>query len=309
MYEKTVHFWTKADDLRQLLLNESRGRPPKNANLVLPVCDPRADDGFIIMESEEYPAMSGSNTICTTTVLLETGMVKMVEPVTNTAAGPVSITADYEAGKCKAVAIDNVPAFGFALDFEVDVPGLGKVLRDIAWSGMMFVILDIGFIGLEIDSHHVKELMQYGEAIKRAVQARIDPVHPENSGMHGVTNLTFTTPFVDEDRITGKKSLNTVVVSPGQLDRSPCGTGACARMAVLHARGLLTEGESFRHISVTGMEFMGKIRGTTKVGEFPAILPTVKSSAWIPSFQQVVLDPTDPFPKGFRVGDSSHAPG
>lgn len=312
MYEKMIHFSTKADELRQLLLNEPRGRPSKNANLILPPCDPRADAGFIIMESEEYPAMSGSNTICTTTALLETGIVKMEEPITNlvldTPAGLVSVTTDCEAGKCKAVSFDNVPAFVFALDFEVDVPGLGKVLCDIAWGGMMYAIVDIGSTRLEIDSRQGKELVEHGEAIKRAVQAKIDPVHPENPGIHGVTNFIWTMPLVDDD-IKGKKALNAVVVSPGRLDRSPCGTGTCARMAVLHARGLLAVGESFRHVSVIGTEFMGKIKGTTKVGDYPAILPTVKGNAWITSFQQVVLDPTDPFPEGFRVGDSWHVPG
>ncbi|KAH6890660.1 proline racemase [Thelonectria olida] len=310
MYDKMMHFWTKQDELRQLLLNEPRGRPHRNVNLVLPPCDPRADAGFLIMESEEYAPMSGSNTICTTTALLETGMVKMQEPTTtlnlDTAAGLVTVTADCEAGKCKAVAFDNVPAFAFALDLEVDVPGLGKVLCDIAWGGMMYAIVDVARVGLTIESRHGKKLVEYGEMIKRAVQATIDPVHPENPGIHGVTNFIFAAPL--ESDTVGKKALNTVVVSPGRLDRSPCGTGTCARMAVLHARGLLKEGEPFRHISVTGTEFQCKIRGTSKVGEYPAILPTVKGRAWVTGLQQVILDPTDPFPVGFRVGDLWHTP-
>ncbi|KAK1148138.1 hypothetical protein N8T08_010777 [Aspergillus melleus] len=308
MFDKMMHFWENADEIRQLMLNEPRGRPSKNANLVLPPCDPRADAGFIIMESEEYPPMSGSNTICTTTVLLETGMVQMQEPTTtlnlDTAAGLVCVTAECEAGKCKTVAFDNVPGFVFQLDLEVEVPGIGQVLCDIVWGGMMYAILDISQIGLTINSADGERLVQYGERIKRAVQRSIHPVHPENSGINGVTNLVFTEPLQDEP--SGKTARNATIVSPGRLDRSPCGTGTCARMAQLRARNQLAVGESFRHISPIGTEFIGTIRGTTKIGDYDAVLPTVKGSAWITSFQQVILDPSDPFPNGFRVGDSWH---
>ncbi|KAH8432806.1 proline racemase family protein [Aspergillus melleus] len=308
MFDKMMYFWENADEIRQLMLNEPRGRPSKNVNLVLPPCDPRADAGFIIMESEEYPPMSGSNTICTTTVLLETGMVQMQEPTTtlnlDTAAGLVCVTAECETGKCKTVAFDNVPAFVFQLDLEVEIPGIGNVLCDIVWGGMMYAILDISQIGLTINSADGERLVQYGERIKRAVQQSIHPVHPENSGINGVTNLVFTEPLQDEP--SGKTARNATVVSPGRLDRSPCGTGTCARMAQLHARNQLSVGEAFRHFSPIGTEFIGTIRGTTKVGDYDAVLPTVKGSAWITGFQQVILDPSDPFPNGFRVGDSWH---
>ncbi|KAJ5371413.1 proline racemase [Penicillium cataractarum] len=308
MFDKMMHFWTKADELRLLLLNEPRGRPSRNVNLILPPCDPRADAGFLIMESEEYVPMSGSNTICTTTALLETGMVKMQEPVTDltldTAAGLVPVIAECVAGKCKSVSFDNVPAFVFHLDLEVDVPGLGKILCDIAWGGMMYAIVDIAQTDLKMDPDDGQRIVEYGERIKRAVQATVHPVHPENPRTHGVTNLAFTAPL--EDSADGKKAQNTVVVSPGRLDRSPCGTGTCARMAQLYARKQLSVEEPFRHTSIIGTEFIGSIRGVTKVGEYEAVLPRVKGSAWITSFQQVVLDPTDPFPEGFRVGDSWH---
>lgn len=308
MFDKMMYFWAHADDLRQLMLNEPRGRPSKNANLVLPPCDPRADAGFIIMESDEYPAMSGPNTICTTTVLLETGMVEMQEPVTmlnlDTAAGLVPVTAECKAGKCETVAFDNVPAFVFQLDLEVDVPGVGKILCDIVWGGMMFAMVDISQTRLAIDPSDGERIVQYGERIKRAVQRTIHPVHPENPGIHGVTNLCFTGVLQSDHR--GKTAQNAVVVSPGRLDRSPCGTGTCARMAQLHVRNKLSAGEFFLHISTIGTEFVGTIRGTAKVGDYEAVLPTIKGSAWITGFQQVVLDPTDPFQRGLRVGDSWH---
>ncbi|KAJ9324404.1 hypothetical protein DTO027B5_4255 [Paecilomyces variotii] len=309
MYEKLVYFRDKADDIRQLVLNEPRGRPAMCTNLVLPPCNPKADAGFLIMESEEYPPMSGGNTICTATVLLETGMVPMKEPITemllDTAAGPVGITAECENGKCRAVAFDNVPAFVFALDYKVRVPGLGMISVDIAWGGMIYVVVDAASVGLRIDNRNGPKLIDIGERIKQVVQNAYTPVHPENPGIRGVSILEFTEPLRQEP--SGEKvAVNTVVVAPGRFDRCPCGTGSCARMAILHARGQLEVGEKFQHRSIIGSSFECHIRGTTKVGEYDAILPSVKGSAWITGHKQMFLDSTDPFPLGFRVGDQWH---
>ncbi|KAJ4268999.1 hypothetical protein NW762_003071 [Fusarium torreyae] len=308
MYDKLVHFFTKTDELRQLLLNEPRGRPQRNVNLLLPACDPQADVGLLIMESDEYAHMSGSNTICTVTALLETGMVTMREPqstvVLDTAAGLVTAVADCKNGKCTAVAFDNVPSFCFGLDLEVDVPGLGKFKYDVAWGGMWYALMDVNQTGLSIKPENTQKLVELGERIKKAVQATFTPIHPENSGIRGVTVFAFTEPLTT--RAGGKWAVNTVVVSPGRVDRSPCGTGTSARMAVLHARGQLAEGEDFVHVSITGSEFHCRIRGVAKVGDYPAVLPTVKGSAWITGLQQVMLDPTDPFPTGFRLSDQWH---
>ncbi|RAK91904.1 proline racemase [Aspergillus costaricaensis CBS 115574] len=307
MYEKLVHFRDKEDHIRQLLMQEPRGRPAMCVNLVLPPCNPKADAGFLIMETEEYPAMSGGNTIATTTVLLETGMVPMTEPITKivleTPAGLVPVTADCEGGKCKAVAFDNVPSFVFALNYKVDVPGLGTVSVDIAWGGMIYGIVDATSLGISINNQNGPKLIEYGERIKDALQkAPFVPVHPENPSIRGVSILEFTEPL-QRDTMT---AVNTVVVSPGRFDRCPCGTGSCARMAVLHARGQLAVGERFQHHSIIGSTFECHIRGTQKLRDYDAVLPTVKGSAWINSFKQMVLDPTDPWPVGFRVGDQWH---
>lgn len=308
MYEKMMYLWTHDDGLRKLVLNEPRGRASMCTNLVLPPCDPKADAGMIIMESDEYAPMSGSNTICTTTVLLETGMVPMKEPVTqvtlDTAAGLVTVSAECEAGKCKSVAFDNVPSFVFELDCPIDVPGLGVVKADIAWGGMIYALVDPATIGLEVSSANGAKVVEFGERIKRAAQAQVMPVHPENPGIRGVSNFEF---MVQPDHVGDEvHALNAVVVSPGRIDRSPCGTGTCARMAVMHARGQLKVNQTLRHRSVIGTEFQSHIRGLAKVGEYEAVLPTVKGSAWITGFKQVVLDPQDPFPEGFRIGDSWH---
>ncbi|KAJ5713705.1 uncharacterized protein N7483_010886 [Penicillium malachiteum] len=310
MFEKLVHMSTKKDHIRQLLLNEPRGRASMNTNLVLPPCDPRADAGFLIMESEEYAPMSGSNIICTTTVLLETGMIPMKEPITevalDTAAGLVPVTAECEGGKCKNVEFNNVPSFVLELDYKVQVPGLGEISVDIAYGGMMYVLVDAGSVGLQVHNQQSRQLVEIGERIKRAVEASYTPIHPENSGITGFSVLAFTEPLNSEGDC--KVSVNAVVVSPGRFDRSPCGTGTSARLAVLHARGEIKEGEIFKHRSILGTEFISRIRGTTQVGPYQAVLPTVKGRAWITSFKQVVLDSTDPFPEGFRVGDQWHMP-
>ncbi|KAF4956538.1 hypothetical protein FSARC_11540 [Fusarium sarcochroum] len=308
MYEKLVHFRDHDDGLRQLLLNEPRGKPTLHTNLVLPPCDPRADAGFLIMESEEYAHMSGSNTICTVTVLLETGMIPMKEPTTkfnlDTAAGLVGVTADCEAGKCKAVAFDNVPSFVSALNIPIEVPGIGTVSVDVAWGGMWYAIVDAASIGLKVDKRHARQLVEIGQRIKRAVQAQYTPVHPENHSIRGVTILSITEPLEQGDGY--KFAKNAVVVSPGRFDRSPCGTGTSARLAVLHAKSQIKVGEVFRHRSIIDTEFETQIRGTTKVGECDAVLPTIKGRGWITGYKQIVLDPTDPFPAGFRVGDQWH---
>ncbi|CAM1507756.1 Fc.00g046040.m01.CDS01 [Cosmosporella sp. VM-42] len=310
MYEKMMYLWKKADGLRQLLLNEPRGCAAMCHNLVLPPCNPAADAGLIIMEHEEYPPMSGANAIATATVLLETGMLPMKEPTTevklDTPAGLVTIYADCENGKCTNASFHNVPAFVFALDLDISVPGLGTVKVDIAWGGMIYVLVDASSVGLSIDTSEGRKLVEYGERIKRAVQQQTNPIHPENPDIHGVSVLEFTDPPMEEK--LGKSAVNTVVVSPGRLDRSPCGTGTCARLAVLHARGILAEDEAFYHRSIIGTEFIGRIHGTTKVGDYHAVLPAVTGSAWITSYKQVVLDPRDPFPEGFRLGDMWHMP-
>ena len=306
MYEKLCYFRDEADDTRLLLMQEPRGKSAQCMNMILAPCNPKADAAFLTLESDEYPPMSGANTICTATVLLETGMLEMKEPITKLtlefAAGLIGITAECENGKVKTVAFDNVPAFVYALDRKVNVPGLGVVSVDVAWGGMHYVLVDAASVGLAIKHKHGPELVRVGELIKAAVIESFEPVHPENNKIRGVTVLEWTEPLQTEEDGT-KTAKNTVVVSPGRFDRSPCGTGTSARMAVLHARGELKEGETFKHHSIIGTKFVCQIRGTTKVGEYSAVLPRAKGRAWLTGHRQSMLDSTDPFPQGYRVGD------
>ena len=310
MFDKMNHLRTQGDDLRQFLLNEPRGRVSQCVNLVLPSSHPDAAAGFVIMESEYYVPMSGSNTICTVTALLETGMIPMQEPVTRfnleAPAGLVAITADCADGKCRSVTFANVPAFVFALDQTIEVPGLGEITVDVAYGGMIYALVDATKLGFEIVPKEARALVELGERIKRAAARQCPAVHPENPEIHTINQTLFYGPIVDTPE--GKRSRNTVVVSPGRLDRSPCGTGTCARLAVLQARGVLGVGDKLIHDSIIGSTFIATILDAADIAGTPGIRPAITGSAWITAFHQYVLDPTDPFPTGYLLPDAWPTP-
>lgn len=306
VFEKMRHLRDEADGLRRFLLNEPRGRVSQCVNLVVPPCDPAADAGFIIMESEYYVPMSGSNTICTATVLLETGMLPMSEPVTELTleapAGLVRIAARCSAGKCESVTFTNVPSFVFALAAPVEVEGLGTVPVDVAYGGMIYALVDAAALGFSLDPSEARDLVEMGERIKRAAAVQVPAAHPENADIHTINQTLFAGP-VRRDA-AGKRARNAVVVSPGRIDRSPCGTGTCARLAVMHARGEIATGERFVHESLIGSEYLGEVVETLSVAGRPAVRPAITGSAHITAFHTYVLDPADPFPEGFLLPDS-----
>ncbi len=315
MFEKMVHLRTHHDDLRLRMLREPRGYPAANCNLILPPTRPEADAGFVIMEQVEYPPMSGTNTIGVTTVLIETGMVEVREPVTElvleTPAGLVGVVARVKDTKVQSVTFENVPAFAVHLDAPVEVPELGTVKVDVAWGGMFYVIADAEPLGLRLTPDEAGDAVRIGEMIKAATQDQLDCVHPENPEIRGVSIAQLSAPPLG----AGADRRNTVIVSTGKLDwarpstwkgvldRSPCGTGTCAKMAALHAKGQLGLNEDFRHEGILGTVFTGRLSRETKVGEYRAVVPTITGTAWITGFAQLVVDPGDPFPNGFTVGD------
>lgn len=305
MFEKMKYLETQADDLRKFLLQEPRGNVNQCINLVLPPTDPEADAGFIIMESEYYVPMSGSNTICTVTALLETGMLPMQEPVTDLTleapGGLVRVRAECKDGKCVSVKFSNVPCFVFGLDVPIDVPGIGELTIDVAYGGMIYAIVDAKSIGFDVKPHEAAKLVEVGERIKRAAAEQFPAVHPENPEIHTINQTLFAGPLERTD--DGMRSRNAVIVSPGRIDRSACGTGTSARLAVMHARGQIKPGERFVHESILGTPFIGEIAETLIVGDKPGIRPSITGSAWIAGFYQYVLDSTDPLPTGFTLGD------
>lgn len=306
MFAKARWLETQGDALRQFLLHEPRGKVTQCVNLVLPSAEPEAVAGFVIMESASYPPMSGSNTICTATALLATGMVPMTEPVTEftleAPGGLVRIQAHCEGGRCRAITLQNVPCFVFALDQPLEVAGLGTVRADIAYGGMIYALVDAAALGFALDPSEARELVEVGERIKAAAAAQCRAVHPENAEIHTVNQTLFAGPLAQGAQ--GLHARNTVVVSPGRLDRSPCGTGTSARLAVMHARGQIGVGEDFTHHSIIGSSFLGRIEATTTVGTLPAIVPSITGRAWLTAFHQYVLDPDDPFPTGYRIADT-----
>jgi proline racemase len=306
MFDKMRYLETQGDDLRQFLLNEPRGRVSQCVNLVLPSNNPEADVGFVIMESEYYVPMSGSNTICTVTALLETGMLPMKEPVTTftleAPGGLVRVTAKCTDGKCESVTFANVPGFVFTLDHPVDVPSLGRINVDVAYGGMIYAMVDAEALGYKVVPDEARELVELGERIKLAAAEQIPCVHPENPGIHTINQTLFAGPVREENGV--KTARNTVVVSPGRLDRSPCGTGTSARLAIMHARGQIAVGEKFIHESIIGSKFTGEVLEELSVAGTPGIRPSITGSAWITAFHNYVLDPSDPFPTGFLLPDA-----
>jgi proline racemase len=306
MFDKLRYLETERDDLRQRLLHEPRGAVVRTTNVVLPSNHPAAAFGYVIMESTEYPAMSGSNTICVATVLLESGMVPMVEPVTTltleSPAGLITLTCECRDGKVLSVRFVNQPAFVYELDAELQVPGLGTLTVDVAWGGMAYVLVDATAAGFTLAPGEARELCVAGQRIKRAAVEQLAAVHPEHPEYPGITQLEFTLPLRREDGVLRAK--NAVVVNPGRLDRSPCGTGTSARLAVLQARGEIEVGEGFVAESIIDTEFHGRVEQVTTVGGRAAIVPSVAGQAWITDISQVGLDPSDPFPTGFRLSDT-----
>ncbi|MCB6184678.1 proline racemase family protein [Leeia sp. TBRC 13508] len=305
IFEKMQYLQQHQDDLRKFLLQEPRGSVTQCVNLVLPPCHPEADAGFVIMESEFYVPMSGSNTICTVTALLETGMLPMTEPVTELTleapGGLVRVTAECKDGKCINVKFANVPCFVFGLDKQVEVPGLGTLTVDVAYGGMIYVLADAKALGFSITPDEAADLVDIGERIKAAAAEQLPAVHPENPEIHTINQTLFAGPI--ERTATGLTSKNGVVVSPGRMDRSPCGTGTSARLAVLHAKGQIKVGEKFLHRSIIDTEFTGEILSTTKVGNTDGIIPAITGSAWITGYHQYVVDSTDPLPTGYTLSD------
>jgi trans-L-3-hydroxyproline dehydratase len=304
LFEQMQTLRDEGDGLRRLLLREPRGSVACHANLVVPATRDDCDAGFIIMEPTEYPAMSGSNTICTTTVLLETGALEMQEPETvvrlEAPGGVVEAHASCRDGRCESVEFTNVPCFVEQLDASLEVEGLGTLRVDVAYGGMWYAIADAKALGFAIEPEEARDLSVVGERIRAAAREQLTCTHPENPDIAGVSIVQIAEPWQGVGQVTK----NAVVVAPGRLDRSATGTGLSARLAVLHARGLMNVGDSMTHASAIGSTFDGRIVEETRVGDRDAIVPAIRGSAWITGIWQVLVDPTDPYPEGYLLADT-----
>jgi proline racemase len=299
--------WIAEDQsLRNLVLNEPRGGVFNHINLLLPAKQPEAKFGFIIMEPEHTPPMSGSNSICVATVLLDTGLVAMQEPVTEfileAPGGLVAVTAYCENGKARSIEVHNLPSFADQLDVALEVEGVGTLAVDTAYGGDSFVIVDAKALGFEIKADEASDLTKMGTRITRAANEQLGFEHPANPDWAHISFCEFALPLSMENGV--KVSRNTVVIDPGKLDRSPTGTGCSARMAVLHAKSLMQTGERLIGESIIDSRFDCSIVGETRVGNKAAILPSIRGRAWITGTHQIMLDPDDPWPEGYRVADT-----
>ncbi|KES25860.1 MULTISPECIES: proline racemase family protein [Pseudomonas] len=315
VYEKMKWLEENDDQLRKLMLREPRGYPAHCCNIIVPPTHPEADAGYIIMEQIEYPVMSGGNTISVVTVLLEMGMLPMREPVTELVleapAGLIRVKAECKDGKVRGVTFQNVPAFAAHLDATIDVPHLGKVKVDVGWGGMFYVIADVRqFKGLELIPQHGAEIARISSMIRQAAIEQLPVAHPDYPGI-GITISQLSGPSDDPradwknvvTMASGEFSWDDPATWTGALDRCPCGTGTCAKMATLHAKGELPLDRDFRHQGIVGNIYTGRLIEEARIGERKAVVPTITGKSWIYGINTFVLDHDDPFTEGFTIGD------
>ena len=292
--------------LRDFVLNEPRGGVFRHVNLLVPPKDPRAQMGFIIMEPADTPPMSGSNSICVSTVLLDGGILPMTEPVTRLVleapGGIDEVEAECRNGKAERITVTNLPSFADRLGLSLDVDGLGRLTVDTAYGGDSFVIVDADALGLRLEPGEAKHLAEIGTRITAAADEQLGFSHPENPDWDHFSFCAFAGPVTGGE---GKfESRSAVAIRPGKIDRSPTGTAVSARMAVMHAKGLMKVGDELGLTSLIGSRFTGRIKAETTVGGKPAIVPQVSGRAWITGIHQHMLDPADPWPRGYRLTDT-----
>lgn len=300
MSERRQHFLAHRDELRTLLMYEPRGHGAMSGAILQPPTRSDADWGVLFIEVSGCLPMCGHGTIGVATVLAETGMVAVSEPVTtvrlDTPAGLVTAEVAVEGGVARSVTIRNVASFSYGLDRAVEVAGLGTVRYDIAYGGNFYAVVPLDSVGLPFDRARKEAILDAGLAIMDAVNAQDPPVHPENPDIRECHHVYFAAPGSD-----AKHSRHAMAIHPGWFDRSPCGTGTSARMAQLHARGGLPLGAEFVNESFIGTRFTGRLVEETAVGGLSAVLPAITGRAWITGTAQYFLDPDDPFPAGFLL--------
>lgn len=308
MADKLHHLNTVDDSLRRWLCSEPRSGPAGSFCLLTPACDPAADVGLIILQPDQAHAMSGSNAMCATTALLETGMIPMAEPESvvnfDTAAGLIKATATCEGGKVTRVTLDMPPSFVARQDAVIETAEWGCVRYDLCFGGVFYALVDVDQIGLTIAPENARQLAMIGVELRGRIAAQDPAPHPTTPALNGLAYVMFRSHDADADR-----ALRTcTTLRPGRADRSPCGTGSNANMAARHARGQARPGDVVTSRSIIGGEFQTEFVAETTVGPYPATRNRVSGQAWIYGISQIGLDPTDPFPLGFTLSDTWGAP-
>ncbi|WP_170394994.1 trans-3-hydroxy-L-proline dehydratase [Ruegeria arenilitoris] len=299
-------FIAQDQTLRNFVLNEPRGGVFRHVNLLVPPKHPEADAAFIIMEPEDTPPMSGSNSICVSTVLLDGGIIPMQEPETymtlEAPGGLVRVRAECRDGKAQRINVQNLPSFADKIAVPLEVPGVGTLTVDTAYGGDSFVVVDAAALGIEIVENEARDIARMGVAITNAANEQLGFAHPENPDWNHISFCAFCGPLeTTETGLTGKSA---VAIQPGKVDRSPTGTAVSARMALMAAKGQMTAGQTFDAVSIIGSHFTGRIVAETRVGDRPAITPEISGRGWITGIHQHMLDPDDPWPQGYRLSDT-----
>ena len=299
--------WIEKDQsLRNFMLNEPRGGVFRHVNLLIPPKNPIAQMGWIIMEPEATPPMSGSNSICVATVLLDSGIITMEEPITEmileAPGGLVRVSAECKNGKAERITVQNVPAFVGQLGVNILVPGLGDIIVDTAYGGDTFVVVDSDQLGFELIESEAQRLAELGVKITNAANEQLTFNHPENDEWNRFSFCLFAGPLVGSGKELWAKSV--VSIQPGKIDRSPTGTAVCARMAILRASGSMVVGDTLTGSSIIKSEFKGTIKEDAFVGIVPAIIPEISGRGWITGMHQQMLDPDDPWPEGYKLSDT-----
>lgn len=302
MAQKMAHLSRHKDSLRTALMLEPRGHRDMFGSILFDPVSDGADLGIVFMDSGGYLTMCGHGTIGAVTVALETGLVAMQEPETvvrlDTPAGLVTARAKVEGRRVREVTFRNVPSFLYKKDIPLEVPGWGEVKAAIGFGGNFFVLVKAADLDLTISPDQGGRLAEAGMAVLEAVNRQVKVEHPLEPHINSVALAEFYGPPQGQ----GADVQNCVVFGRGQVDRSPCGTGTCAKMAVLHAGGKLELNRDFVHQSIIGTTFTGRLVEETTVGDLKAVVPEITGSAYITGLQQFVIDPDDPLSDGFLVG-------
>ena len=299
-FDKRRYFMANMDDLRLLLMNEPRGHSAMSGAILQPSTRPDADWGIVYIEVSGCLPMCGHGTIGAVTVIIHEKLVDVQEPFTtvrlDTPAGLVIAVAEVENGKAKNVTLTNVPSFSLGLDRVVNVPGFGEITYDMAFGGNFYAIIPTERFGLEHSRANKSAMLDAALRTMDAINATDEPVHPLNPEIRGVHHV-----YMEAPGSTAQHSRHAMAIHPGWFDRSPCGTGTSARMAQLHARGLLPLQQDFINESFIGTHFVGRLIEETTAGPYPAVIPTIKGRAWVTARAEYLYDPTDPFPTGFEL--------
>jgi 4-hydroxyproline epimerase len=302
MGDRREHFLNEFDWIRTALMYEPRGHAMMSGSMLYPSHRDDCDIGILYIETSGCLAMCGHGTIGTVTIAIERGLVKpriSGELHIETPAGKVVARYDEEDGRVKSVTLTNVPAYLHAQDLSVDCPELGGQLNvDVAYGGAFYAIVEAQEHYRDLQDLSASDILRISPLLRERLNEKYNFVHPQNPRIHSLTHLLWT----GQAKQAGSDGRNAVFYGDQAIDRSPCGTGTSARMAQLVARGKLAMGERFVHESYIGSVFTGRVEDLTRVGDYPAIIPSIQGWARIYGENTITVDPQDdPYWQGFLV--------